>query len=133
MRVRFISNVVLALAAGFVVVASQAFGSAVTGWIAFGVALGIVLLLGASQLDRRRGVTQRSLDGIAAVVAAWTVVAAVVFSGSVVTWLAFAGGLGLVAVALAGLIVHELSTERVVHTLEFDRSSSDSQQHYAAA
>lgn len=133
MRVRFISNVVLALAAGFVVVASQAFGSAVTGWIAFGVALGIVLLLGASQLDRRRGVTQRSLDGIAAVVAAWTVVAAVVFSGSVVTWLAFAGGLGLVAVALVGLIVHELSTERVVHTLEFDRSSSDSQQHYAAA
>jgi hypothetical protein len=41
-----------------------------------------------------------------------------VFSGSLLGWLVFADALALVAVALADLTAHEVSTERVVHTLD---------------
>jgi hypothetical protein len=47
----------------------------------------------------------------------WTVVSSLVFSGATVGWLIFANALGLVAIALVELAVHEVSTERVVHTL----------------
>ena len=41
-----------------------------------------------------------------------------VFSGATTRWLGFADGCGLLGLAIAGLVLHELSTERVVHSLE---------------
>lgn len=122
MNPRFISNLLLALAGGFVVVVSQAFDVSATGWITFGVALGILSMLGVVQLDHGRGRLQRALDGVAAALAVWTVIASVVFDGTTLTWLSFAEGLGLVALAVAGLAVHELSSERVVHSLAIEGS-----------
>jgi hypothetical protein len=133
MNFRFLTNVAVALVAGFVVVASQAFAIAVTGWVTFGVALGILALLGVSQLDQRRGTIQRSLDAIAGVLGVWTVVASVVFSGSTLMWLSFAEALAFVAIALAGLVAHELSTERVVHTLDVEHLNRESSKSYAPA
>jgi hypothetical protein len=117
MSPRFVTNILLALAGGFVVVVSQALGVGATGWITFGVALGILGTIGLAELDRRRGLAQRMLDGAVGILGIWTVIASVVFGGGTLTWLSFAEGLGFVGLAVAGLAVHELSTERVVHSL----------------
>ncbi|HEY7206633.1 MAG TPA: hypothetical protein VH416_00220 [Gaiellaceae bacterium] len=117
MSPRFITNLLLVLAGAFVVVVSQGFSSGVTGWITFGVGLGILAMLGVAQLDRARGLPQRLLDGLAGALGIWTVIASVVFSAAALTWLSFGEALGFVALALAGLLAHELSTERVVHSL----------------
>jgi hypothetical protein len=118
MSQRFISNVALAVAGASVVVASQAFSPRVTGWVMFGVSLGTLALLAVAQLDRARGRVQHLLDAGTGVLALWSAVASVVYSGTTLMWLSFAEAAGLVAFALAGLIAHELKTERVVHAFE---------------
>jgi len=118
MSLRFLTNLGLMLAGGFLVIATQVFSSDVTGWLALGIGLGILGAAGAAQLDRARGLVQRALDGIAGALAVWTVVASVVFTGATLTWITFGGALGFVALALAGLVAHERVTERVVHALE---------------
>jgi peptidoglycan/LPS O-acetylase OafA/YrhL len=111
---RFITNLLVLLAGGFVVVSSQSFSAHTTGWIAFGVALGVLGMIAASQ-NRRRGNSQRALDAITGLLAIWSVVASVVFDASALTWLSFGDALGLAGLAIIGLCTHELSTERVVH------------------
>ena len=119
MSTRFISNMLLALAGGLVIVATQAFAPPVVAWIAFGVTgVGVLVLMAVTALARGRGYVQRTLDAVAAVLAAWTIVETLVFAGMVMVWLTFGAAAAMVAIAVAGLIVHELSTERVVHSLE---------------
>lgn len=118
MKSRFLSNVALALAGGFLVVASQVFGTSVLEWLALAMGLGALALVGAVQVDRMRGNLQRAFDILAGALGVWTVVASVVFVGSALTWLSFAEGLGFVGLALVGIFAHELSTERVVHALD---------------
>lgn len=118
MSSRFISNLVLAVAGVIVVVASQAFASGVTGWIMFGVSLGVLALLPLVQLDRARGRIQAALDLAAGALGLWSAVASVVFTGTSLTWLSFAEAIGFASLALLGLIAHELKTERVVHSFE---------------
>ena len=116
---RFISNMLLALAGGVVLVVTQAFAPPIVAWIAFGVTgVGVLLLIVATALAPGRGNAQRTLDAVAGVLAAWTIVETLVFSGMLMVWLTFGAAAAIVAVAAAGLIVHELSTERVVHSLE---------------
>jgi hypothetical protein len=90
MSTRFVSNAVVALAAGFVVVASQAFSPSTTGWIAF--AIGILTVASVAQADRSRGLAQRAVDGMTAIVSGWTIVASVVFHGTVLLWLSAGEG-----------------------------------------
>ena len=119
MSTRFVSNMLLALAGGFVIVATQAFAPPVVAWIAFGVTgIGVLVLMAATALAAGRGHIQRTLDAVAAALAAWTIVETLVFSGMVMVWLTLGTAAALVAIAAAGLIAHELSTERVVHSLE---------------
>ena len=118
MSQRFISNVALAIAGAVVVVSSQAFSASVTGWLMFGISLGVLALLAVVQRDRARGGIQRLLDAAIGVLALWSAVASVVYSGMTLTWMSFAEGLGFVALGVIGLIAHELQTERVVHSLE---------------
>jgi hypothetical protein len=61
-----------------------------------------------------------------AVLGAWNIVQSQVFAQGTVRWLTFADGLGLLGLALGGLVLHELSTERVVHALEVVGSAIDS-------
>ena len=42
-----------------------------------------------------------------------------------ITWLGFASGVALVALAFTGLTIHELSTERVVHSFEVHPSARE--------
>jgi len=118
MSSRFISSVTLALAGAGVVVASQAFTPHATGWVTFGVSLGALALLALVQVDRARGSVQWLLDAMAGALAIWSAVASVAFSGTTLTWLSFAEGLGFVGLAVLGLVAHELKTERVVHSIE---------------
>jgi hypothetical protein len=78
----------------------------------------IAVFLSASLFLARRGIAQRVLDAVIGALGAWTIVASVVFAGSTVTWLGFSAGVAFVALALIGLTLHELLTERVVHSIE---------------
>ena len=118
MSQRFISNVALAIAGAVVVVASQAFSSSLTGWLTFGVSLGALPLLAVVQRDRARGRLQRMLDVATGALALWSAVASVVYTGTTLTWLSFGEAIGFVALGVAGLVAHELSTERIVHAFE---------------
>jgi predicted TIM-barrel enzyme len=58
------------------------------------------------------------LGGAMASIAVWEIVAAAVFQPSVSRWLTLADGLVIGALACTGLVLHEVSRERVVHVLE---------------
>jgi asparagine N-glycosylation enzyme membrane subunit Stt3 len=118
MITRYVTNLTLALTAGFLVVASQAFSAGTYSWLSFGVGLAIgAIALGCVAL-RRRGIFQRSLDAAIGVLAAWIIVSSLVFGAGVVVWLGFSTGVAVLALAIAGLTANELSAERVVHSLE---------------
>ena len=114
MSTSFLTNAIIAVATGFVVVASRAFAPSTTAWIAFGIAIGILAVSSLAQADASRGLVQRALDGVIAVVSAWTIVASVVFHGATVKWLSTGEALALVALALAGLTYNELREQRAV-------------------
>ncbi|MHB1570481.1 MAG: hypothetical protein ACYCXW_18790 [Solirubrobacteraceae bacterium] len=117
MNSRYLTNIALTMIGAFVVVVSLAWTPSTFMWIMLGSGIAAMVLAGGAALPRR-GVVQRALDGLIAVLGAWTIVASLVFSGSTVTWLGFASGIAFVALALIGLTLHELSTERVVHSFE---------------
>lgn len=124
MNSRYLTNAVLLIAGAFLVVVSQAFGVNVFMWLMFGIGVLAVLEAGAI-LVSRRGLPQRGLDSIIGILGAWTIVASLVFSGSVVTWLGFASGVAFFALALIGLTLHELFTERVVHSIEVRTAAAE--------
>lgn len=113
----YFTNLAYLIAAAFLVVVSQAFASSVAGWVAFGVSTGIVLAALAEAMLNRKLVPK--LGHVAVLLLAlWSVVAALSFTGGTLSWLVFADAIGVAALALVNLVVHEFSTERVVHQLE---------------
>lgn len=118
MSTRYLTNITLALLFGFLVVASQAFAPATMTWLMLGTGAAALAIVVPAIAMRRRGLVQNGLDSLIGVIAIWTIVAGLVFSGLAVTWLGFASAAAIVALAVIGLTAHELSTERVVHSLE---------------
>jgi hypothetical protein len=55
--------------------------------------------------------------GLLAVAGRWSLVAALAFSGSLLTWLVFADAIAIAVIALADLAAHEATTEKVVYQL----------------
>ena len=122
MSIRYLSNLALALAAGFLVVATQAFPLSTIKWLTFAIAIGVIvvsLATGATRLP----LAQSAISALAVGIGAWTIVASLVFSLHTVMWLGFASAVALVALAVVGLTIHELSTERVVHSIQVERES----------
>jgi hypothetical protein len=117
MNSRYLTNIGLALLGGVIVVVSQAWSPSVFMWVMLGAGAAALALAGSIAL-RGRGRAQRALDAILGILGAWTIVASLVFGGTVVTWLGFASGVAFVALAVIGLTLHELYTERVVHSFE---------------
>jgi hypothetical protein len=115
---RFLSFVSLGLAAAFLVVASAGFSPPVVQALALGVSIGVLVLSTAVAVRFRDHLPTLATAIAGAVLSALMVVGSQVYSLGTVTNLAYAEGLALAAVALAGLTAHELSTERVVHSLE---------------
>ncbi|GAA5186996.1 hypothetical protein GCM10023322_34350 [Rugosimonospora acidiphila] len=107
----------LFLAGGvFLMVSSFAFSSVSAGHLAFAVATGLTVVAGLSAILARQ-VGWKVGHGIVAVAGLWSLIAALTFSGTALTWLVFADAAALAAVALADLAAHEVTTERVVHEL----------------
>jgi len=127
MRIRYFSFLSLALAAGFLVVVSQAFAPFDIANVTLGVSIGmLVVSLGLAARYRRHLPSPIAGMGIA-IVSAWMIVASQVFSLGTVQTLTFADALGIVGLALAGLTAHELTTERVVHSLAPHRARAASE------
>lgn len=118
MRTRYLTNIALALLGGFLVVVSQAFSASTLTWLMLGVGVIAMAISLPAVAIRTRGLPQRGMDLLIAGIGAWTIIAGLVFAGAAVTWLGFASGVAIVAMAVIGLTAHELSTERVVHSLE---------------
>jgi hypothetical protein len=116
MRIEFFSRLALLMVAAFLVVATQVWPAHTLEWLFIvGGAVMLVLAGAPAGAGSRR---QRALGGIVAVVGIWTIVEAVVFAGDTLMWVSFATALAAALLAIAGLIDHEMSTERVVHELQ---------------
>jgi hypothetical protein len=121
-------------AAVLLIVASVAFGPGGVKGVGLGIGIGALatsLLFVSLLVHHRQGdVTPalrwrgRSFDlwaalaGGLAAIATWEVVQAAVFGPNVSRWLTFANGLLIAAFACAGLVAHEICTERIVHVIE---------------
>lgn len=115
MRLHFISRLALLLTGAFLVLASQVWGSSTLEWLF--IAGGAVMIVLAMIDSIARNLAQRSIDGLLLLVGAWAVVEALVLSGLDLKWWSFGIGLAGVGLAALGLVVHEMTTERVVHEL----------------
>ena len=126
MRTNFASRLALLLVAGFLVVATQVWTGGTLEWLF--IAGGIVMIgLAAIGISAPSG-AQRALDGLIALLGVWSIVEAIAFEGSTLEWVSFWTALAGAAVAVIGLVIHEMTTERVVHELSVthpaDRPSS---------
>jgi hypothetical protein len=123
MRLHFISRLALLLAAGFLVVASQVWTGDTLQWLF--VAGGAVMIVLAVADAIAQNAAQRAIDALLVVLGAWTVVQAFIFDGNDLKWWSFASACALAGLAALGLIVHEMSTERVVHELSVTAGHAD--------
>jgi hypothetical protein len=127
---RFILDNLFVVAGAFLAIAAMTWTAGVAGWVAFGVSAGVAVIAGTSAVLTRRA-SLKIGHGLVGLAALWSLVAALAFSGSVLTWLVLADAIIVGAFALADLAVHEVTTEKVVHELVVpsgarDRTGSDS-------
>jgi hypothetical protein len=113
---RFAIDSLFVVGGAFLTVAAVAFSATVAGWTGFGVFTGLALVALASAL-LGHGVVRKTSHGILGLVGIWSLIATLLFTGSALTWLVFAGGIALAAIALADMAAHESTTENVVHQL----------------
>jgi hypothetical protein len=128
---RFILDNLFLLAAAFVVVASMTWTAGVAGWVAFGVSAGVAVLAGTSAILATRNAHKLG-HGLVALIALWSLSAALAFSGTVLTWLVFADAIAVGLLALADLTAHEATTEKVVHQLVVRDAPLAAEQRHAA-
>ena len=121
---RFLLDSLFLVAGAFLTVASMAWAAGTAGWTAFGVSAGVTVLALASAIAAKKG-SRRLGHGLLGLVALWSLVAALAFSGTVLTWLVFADAIAVGVLALADLAVHEATTERIVHQLEVRDPAKD--------
>jgi hypothetical protein len=119
---RFVLDILFVLAGAFLTVTAMSFTAPAAGWIAFGVFAGLAVLALASAVFARR-TSQRIGHAVIGLVALWSLVAALVFSGTVLTWLIFADAIALGVAAIADLTTHEIAEEHVVHRLEVTQAT----------
>lgn len=133
-RGNFFFNLGALAAAVLLIVAAAAFGPGAVKGVGLGIGIGAMatsLLFVSLLVHQRRAeggfqlrVRGRRFDlwaalaGGLAAVATWEVVGAAVFGPNVSRWLTLANGLLIAAFACAGLVAHEVSTERVVYVIE---------------
>ena len=122
LSLRFALDNLFVLGAAFLAVSAMAFSVTLAGWLAFGVSTGLAVLAAASMATAHRA-GQRIGHGAVGLVALWSLIAALIFTGNVLAWLVLADAIALGVVALADLTAHEVSTENVVHRLEVTGTS----------
>jgi hypothetical protein len=120
---RFASGLMLASGGAFLAIVSRIWSTGTIEWV--GAGIGVVALLGGLALAARgaRGTFERGVDGLTALLGAWTIVASFAYSGTTRLDLALWEGVGFALLGAAALLAHELTTERVVHELEVTHRS----------
>jgi hypothetical protein len=117
MRLHFISRLALLIAGSFLVVATQEgvwTGNPLKWMFVAGGALAIIVAAADAMHD---AIEQRGLDFLTALVGAWMIVEAFALSQADVKWWSFGSAAAIAGLSAIGLVVHEWSTERVVHEL----------------
>src|SRR5690349_3555500 len=99
---RFLFDSLFLVAGAFLTVASVAWSANTAGWTAFGVSVGVAALAALGIALTRKN-SQRVGHGLVGVIAVWSVVASLVFSGSLLTWFVFADAVAVGVAALADL------------------------------
>lgn len=117
MSTRYLSNALIALLGGFLVVASLTLGTVPAAWVGFGIGIAVVLVSMLAQLDSARGLVQRGLDVAMLALGATVIVVSLVLGAATLGWVMFALALGFVAVAMSGLTLHEVLGWRAEHGL----------------
>ncbi|HTU86945.1 MAG TPA: hypothetical protein VMF57_15320 [Solirubrobacteraceae bacterium] len=133
-RQRFFFNLGALSAAVILIVAAAAFGPGAVRGIGLGIGIGgsatsvvfIALLVHHRRLEGEPELRVFGhalglwsiLAGAIATVTVWEIVGAAAFGPDATRWVTLANGLAIAALACAGLIAHEICTERVVHVLE---------------
>jgi hypothetical protein len=113
---RFALDTLFVIGGAFLAVFAMAATASVAGWTGFGVFTGLAVIALASAL-LGHGATRRGSHALLGVIAVLGLVAALVYAGTALTWLVFAGGVAIAVIALADLAAHEVTTEKVVHQL----------------
>lgn len=114
---RFQLDSLFVVAGAFLAVVSMAWAANTAGWTAFGVSTGVAVIAAVSAALAKK-TSHRIGHGLLGVVALWSLIAALAFSGTALTWLVFADAIAVGMLALADLGAHEATTERIVHSLE---------------
>lgn len=115
---RFAGNMLVAVAGVFLAIVSRIWAEGTVEWIGVGVGAAVLVIALGSMAATARGMAERGIDLLIAVLGAWTIVASLVFDGTTLLNLALWEGIGLAVLGAIGLIAHEQTTERVVHELE---------------
>jgi hypothetical protein len=135
LRLRFVLSMSLALLAGWMIVETVSFPAGGQRWISFACAVALTIVGTAMYVlyARRRPQDKQSLvvpaagirfavwqalGAVFAALGAWQVVETLVFSSASSRWLTFENACACLVFALVALVVHEFSSERVVHVLE---------------
>jgi hypothetical protein len=117
MRLHFISRLALLIAGSFLVVATQEgvwTGNTLKWMFIVGGAMAIIVAAADSMLD---SLEQRGLDFLTALVGAWMIVEVLALSQPDIKWWSFGAASAIAGLSALGLVIHEWSTERVVHEL----------------
>lgn len=126
MRIRYTSWLAIGVAAAFLVVASVAFSPPAIAALALGVGIGILVVSLGIAYRYHESIPTLVTATATALVSAWMIIASQVFSDATVQNLTLAESLAIGALALVGLTVHELSSERVVHSVEVTTNQPES-------
>jgi hypothetical protein len=133
-RQRFVFNLSALGVAMMLMLAAVAFGPRAGKWVGLGVGIAgcatsslfVALLVHERRYSGRVELRFRGhrfdvfsfLGGSMASIGVWEIVAASVFQPRVSRWLTLADGLLIGVLACTGLVLHEVTRERVVHVLE---------------
>jgi hypothetical protein len=133
-RQRFFFHLGVIVAAVLLIVAASAFGPGAIKGMGLGIGTGglaVSLLFMSVLVHHRRLEGDLELEffgggrslwsmlaGGVAGVATWEIVDVAVFNANVNRWLTLANGLVIAALGCAGLVAHEICSERVIHVLE---------------
>lgn len=115
MSSKYLTNLLIALFGGFIVVESLTFSRPGARWVAFAFAIAVVGVSVAAQLDRGRGLVQEALDASLLAIGGTMIGISVVYTGTTAQWLDFALALGWLATAVGGMTLHEIESWRLSH------------------
>ena len=114
-----LSALAVGAAGAFLAVATYGFIASTAVSLDFAVSIGVLVAGGLMAYigAGRKRIGFPIIGGLIAVIAAWTVVATLVFPTTTALWLGFASALAYSGLAIGALVLGELTTERVVHHL----------------